>query len=208
MEKSKIIVILDAGHGSNTAGKRSPSPHALLEWKYSREIVNGIAKELQRENISYYIDHPEDLEIGGQSRDLVLRTNRANAKHAEAKKLGKTTIFISVHVNAAGSCLNWLNASGWTGWVSKNASSNSKKLAQLLYAEAEKRGLKGNRSVPSCKYWEADFWVLRKTNMPAVLTENLFMDNKKDVAYLLSEEGKKNIIAIHVDAIKKYIATV
>lgn len=41
--------------------------------------------------------------------------------------------------------------------------------------------------------------------MPAVLTENLFMDNKEDVKFLLSEEGKKQIIDLHVQGIKKYI---
>lgn len=136
---------------------------------------------------------------------MKLRTDRANAKHAEMKKQGKTSLFVSVHVNAAGSCAGWQNASGWTGWVAKSASNNSKKLAQILYAECEKRNLKGNRSVPKEKYWVADFWVVRKTNMPAVLTENLFMDNKEDVKFLLSEEGKKQIIDLHVQGIKKYI---
>ena len=41
--------------------------------------------------------------------------------------------------------------------------------------------------------------------MPSVLTENLFMDNKEDVKFLLSEEGKKQIIDLHVQGIKKYI---
>ena len=41
--------------------------------------------------------------------------------------------------------------------------------------------------------------------MPAVLTENLFMDNKEEVEYLLSEEGKKSIIDLHVEGIKQYI---
>ena len=50
-----------------------------------------------------------------------------------------------------------------------------------------------------------DFWVVRKTYMPAVLTENLFMDNKGNVEFLLSEEGKKTIIDLHVEGIKKYI---
>jgi N-acetylmuramoyl-L-alanine amidase len=43
------------------------------------------------------------------------------------------------------------------------------------------------------------------TSCPAVLTENLFQDNKGEVQYLLSEEGKRNIIELHLEAIKKYI---
>jgi N-acetylmuramoyl-L-alanine amidase len=41
--------------------------------------------------------------------------------------------------------------------------------------------------------------------MPAVLVENFFQDNKQDVQYLLSEEGRKDVIDIHVYGIEKYI---
>ena len=208
MDKSKIVVLLDNGHGKNTPGKRSPkleNGKQLFEWSYVREIVDGIAKKLQEEGINYYLVHPEYDEIGSQSNDLIIRTTRANAYHSKAKKEGKTTVFISVHVNASGISSGWNKASGWTAHIANQCSDKSLKLAQLLYAEAEKLGLKGNRSVPKEHAWRNDFWVVRKTNMPAVLTENLFMDNKEEVEYLLSEEGKKTIINLHVEGIKQYI---
>ena len=90
-------------------------------------------------------------------------------------------------------------------YVSKNASSNSKKLARLLYEEAEKRGLKGNRSVPAEKYWVQSLAMCRDTKCPAVLTENMFMDNKQDKEFLLSKEGREKIIDLHVQGIIKYI---
>jgi N-acetylmuramoyl-L-alanine amidase len=43
------------------------------------------------------------------------------------------------------------------------------------------------------------------TNCPAVLTENLFMDNKEDVKLLLSEEGKNKIVNLHVKGILTYL---
>ncbi len=208
MGKSKVTVLLDNGHGKNTPGKMSPKlddGRQLFEWDYAREIVNGIAEKLKAEGIPYYLVHPEDEEIKSQSNDLILRTNRANAKHAELKKEGKTSLFISIHVNAAGNSSKWNTASGWTVYIAKSASSNSKKLAKILYVEAEKRNLKGNRSIGPEKYLVNDFWVVRKTVMPAVLTENLFMDNKSDVEFLLSYEGKRTIIDLHVEGIKKYI---
>lgn len=208
MDKSKIVVLLDNGHGKNTQGKRSPkleNGKQLFEWSYVREIVDGIAKKLQEEGINYYLVHPEYDEIGSQSNDLIIRTTRANAYHSKAKKEGKTTVFISVHVNASGISKGWNKASGWTVHIANQCSDKSLKLAQLLYAEAEKLGLKGNRSVPKEHAWRNDFWVVRKTNMPAVLTENMFMDNKEEVEYLLSEEGKKTIINLHVEGIKRYI---
>ena len=82
---------------------------------------------------------------------------------------------------------------------------NSKKLAQCLYAQAEKYELQGNRSVPSCKYWTANYYVCRYTSCPAVLTENLFQDNKDDVEYMLTKEGKETLANIHVNGILAYL---
>ena len=52
---------------------------------------------------------------------------------------------------------------------------------------------------------EKNFTVIYKANCPAVLTENLFMDNKEECEYLLSEEGKQAIVNLHVDGILKYM---
>lgn len=40
-----------------------------------------------------------------------------------------------------------------------------------------------------------------------ILTENLFMDNREDMAFLESEEGAKIIINLHVDGILQYLST-
>ncbi len=49
---------------------------------------------------------------------------------------------------------------------------------------------------------EANFTVLHKTIMPAVLTENFFMDTERECKeYLMTKEGRKRIIDFHVEAI-------
>ena len=53
---------------------------------------------------------------------------------------------------------------------------------------------------------EARFYILVKTKCPAVLTESLFQDNKADVAFLLSDEGKNAITKLHVEGIIKYLS--
>ena len=52
---------------------------------------------------------------------------------------------------------------------------------------------------------EKDFYIIRHTSCPAVLTENLFMDNREDVAFLKSEEGSKSTVNLHVVGILKYL---
>jgi len=195
----KVCVFLDNGHGCNTKGKCSPDK-SILEYKWCREIVCYIHNELMKLGIQTFIVTPEQGDTS-----LNERVRRINKKYTELKKQGYTCFLISVHINAAGNDGKWHDASGWTGWVSKNSSKASKRLAQCLYNEAEKNGLKGNRWVPDCKYWEANYKILHDTNCPAVLTENMFQDNKEDVKFLLSERGKELIVSTHIQGILKYI---
>ena len=195
----KLCVILDNGHGIGTPGKCSPD-HSLYEWKWTREITSGIYDALSREGIEGHL-----LVLGDSDMPLPERVRWERVLTEQAKKAGMETCLISVHINAAGGDGKWKSARGWSGWIAQSASPKSKQLAQLLYAEAEKRGLQGNRSVPPEKYWVAPFYITTHSSCPAVLTENLFQDNREDVAFLLSEEGKRAIIDLHVQAIKKYI---
>lgn len=115
-------------------------------------------------------------------------------------------MLISIHCNAAGSG-QWMNARGWSAYTSKGKT-KSDKIADYLYKEAEKnfRGIniRKDNSDGDVDY-EENFYILKNTKCPAVLTENFFMDNKKDVEYLLSQEGRKAIVRTHVDAIINYI---
>lgn len=167
-----LTIILDNGHGSNTPGKCSPDK-SLLEYKWAREIVDMLIKELKALGFNAVKLVPEDIDIS-----LKERVRRANQIY---KDTNKQAILISVHCNAAGADGKWHTANGWSVFVSQNASKNSKRLAKDLYEQAEKRGLKGNRSVPKEKYWVQSLAMCHDTNCPAVLTENMFQDNKADV---------------------------
>ena len=78
-------------------------------------------------------------------------------------------------------------------------------MAQIIYKEAKYEGLQGNRWIPECLYFEQNYTILYRTNCPAILTENLFMDNFEDAQYLLSNDGKETITRIHLKSILKYI---
>ena len=194
-----LLVILDNGHGENTKGKCSPDKR-LLEWEWTREISSRLHNLLIMNGIDTVLLVPEDKDIS-----LSERVKREKKITKEAKKAGKETCLISIHINAAGGDGKWKTATGWSGWIAQDASEKSKQLAQLLYAQAEASNLQGNRCVPSTKYWTANFTICTDTSCPAVLTENLFQDNKEEVDFLLSEEGKQVIIDLHYNAIKKYI---
>ena len=193
---NSIIIIIDNGHGVNTPGKCSPDK-TLLEYKWTREIVDQLIIEFKKHGIEAVKLVPEETDIS-----LSQRVIRANQIY---KDNDKQAILISVHCNAAGSDGKWHNASGWSVFVAQNASSNSKRLARCLYEQTEKNGLQGNRSVPKEKYWVQSLAMCRDTNCPAVLTENMFQDNKEDVKLLLSDEGKKKIVDVHVQGVLSYL---
>lgn len=183
---------IDNGHGENTLGKCSPDKR-FREWSYTREIARRVVAELKSQGYDAELLTPEDRDVS-----LSERVRRANAV--------RDSIVISIHNNAAGGDGKWHNATGWSGFVAPNASQNSKRLAQILLEEAHKRGLQGNRSIPKEKYWVGNFAIIRDTKMPAVLTENLFQDSQEDVKLLESEEGKKKIVDLHVEGIKRYLS--
>lgn len=190
-------ILIDNGHGQDTPGKRSPD-RTFFEWKFNREIAIPLVEELKKRG------YDAERIVTEDAHDVTL-TERCRRVNAWCNKLGrKNVILVSVHANAAGNG-GWYNARGFSVFCAKVASDASHRLAQSLYAAAEARGLKGNRSVPKSRYWEANFTIIARTNCPAVLTENLFYDNKEDLAILKSDEGKKKIVDLHVEGIINYL---
>ena len=187
-------VILGTAHGSNVLGKCSPDK-SIREYQWSREMCLMIKERLDGLGIDCVIDIIEPIEKSVNYR--------AKLVNKIVRESNDDCIYISIHLNAAGVDGKWHNASGWTVYV--KCSEKSKALALSLFDIAEEKDLFGNRSLPVTGYYTGDFCVLRETICPAILTENLFQDNKKDVEYLLSDDGKENICDLHVKGILKYI---
>ena len=53
--------------------------------------------------------------------------------------------------------------------------------------------------------WEEDFYILRKSWCPAVLTENFFMDSHSDLEYLQCKAGKQAVVDTHVEGIVEWL---
>lgn len=208
----KIVIFLTPGHTKYTPGKHSPDK-SLYEWKYNRIILKMVEEELDKLGIQHWNSHPEDGWVDSShqndSKDLILRVQRINSKYTSVKKEGKTAIMLSIHVNAAGNGVVWKNATGWSAWTTRGQN-NSDKLANCLYDAAEeiltplKKKIRTDKSDGDRDY-ESNFYVIKNSNCVCTLTENFFMDSKQDCEWLLSDEGKKAVTAIHVEGIKKYI---
>lgn len=188
-------VLIDNGHGSNTPGKCSPDGR-LREYAYTREIAERLVMELRKNGIDAKRIVKEEIDV-----PLAERCRRVNEyKASEA-------ILVSIHCNAAGNGSDWMSARGWEAWTSVGKT-KADKLATCLYEDAEHclPGMKMRKDMTDGDPdKESQFYILRHTNCPAVLTENLFQDNREDVEFLLSEEGKRAIVSLHVWGIMKYL---
>ncbi len=190
-------ILIDNGHGIDTVGKQSPDG-ILKEWEYTREIAFRLERELT--SLGLYA-----VRIVPGQYDLKLR-DRCRKVNALCSEVGaENALLVSIHNNAAGMDGKWHGARGFSAHVSMNASAKSKALAKYLWDAALTYGLRGNRSIPKCGYLEQNLAICRDTKCPAVLTENLFQDNAEDVEYLMSEEGIKTIVQMHVEGIENYL---
>jgi N-acetylmuramoyl-L-alanine amidase len=211
MDKKDITIVLGTAHRMREPGKESPDKR-LKECVYSREIVKDIAAVLKSYGYIVEVDYePLDLPKTAQTSSFKLERNRelalrVNIVNDICKKRGaKNVLYVSIHNNASGSDGKWHDPQGWCVMVSNKASQNSKVLADCLFDAAKSNGLKTRQPLPTQKYWPQSLYVLNNTQCPAVLTENLFQDNKSDVDFLLSEEGRHAITRLHIEGIIRYI---
>ena len=195
-----MVILTDPGHGIDTLGKRSPDGK-LREYKYAREIAAEVVKRLKTMdyNAQLLVTEENDISLG-------TRCKRVNdiCKHFGTSNV----LLVSIHLNAKGSGAAWMDARGWQACVSLNSSAKSKQLACYLFDAAQAEGLKMRSPKAGQKWWAQNLAICRDTNCPAVLTENLFQDNKQDVEFLLSDKGREAIINLHVQGIINYIKSV
>jgi N-acetylmuramoyl-L-alanine amidase len=193
-----MIVILDNGHGHDTPGKRSPSGmltdlgmNALYEFEFNRDIVNRLIRMLDEACINFYELVPEVNDIPLNER--CDRANKVAANHPGA-------FLVSVHANAGG-------GTGWEVFTSVGET-ESDRIADIFYKEAEREfpEFRMRKDLADGDYdKEAHFYILKHTTCPAILTENFFMDHKKDLELLISDEGRQRIAKMHFNAIAKYM---
>ncbi|MEN2468008.1 N-acetylmuramoyl-L-alanine amidase [Ornithinibacillus sp. JPR2-1] len=185
-----VKIALDAGHGMNTPGKRTPDGER--EWSFNSKVVAAATKYLNEyDNVTVIrLDDP----TGKTDVSLTARTNKANSQKAD--------ILISYHHNA--------NTGQWGNWTGTETyhypgSSTGLAIAKKIHpAIVRAMGLR-DRGIKS-----ANFHMLRESNMPAILIEGGFMDSTIDIKKLrdnsvLDRTGKAlaDAIAAHFGLKKK-----
>ena len=192
-------IILDNGHGKETPGKCSPKwkdGTQLFEWEFARDVVRHIEGKLRALGFDVRVIVPEMTDV-----TLGERVRRTNAICKE--KGAGNCLFVSIHANGGG-------GTGWEAFTTPGKT-KSDDFATVLYEEAEKMWGKewrirkdGTDGDPDK---EANFYVIKGANCPAVLVENFFMDTERDCRYIMSQEGRDVCAEVVKNAIVRYYST-
>lgn len=159
-------ILLDAGHGPATPGKRSPDGK-LLEFSFNSAVVGMVHHYLLSEGVEVVFSHSTNRDV-----PLTERTTLANKLNVDA--------FVSIHANAFGN--EWNAAQGIETYIYPKASKQSEALADVIHTSLIAACRRKDRGIKT-----ANFAVLRDTKMPAILVECGFMTNREEADLLLQK---------------------
>jgi len=175
MPLSNKIIVVDAGHGAWDPG--------MVSGKVEEKDINlGIAKKLQvfleQGGATVIITRQDDSDLAKTKKgDMQARRLIANTSKAD--------IFVSVHQNS----YNNSSVKGFQAFYF-NESDNSKKLADSIQSSLKEFVDPGNKLSSKAN---KNYYVLKQTEMPAVLVECGFLTNYSDRTNLSSEEYQEKI---------------
>jgi len=166
-------IAIDAGHGPETAGKRTPDD-SMREFRFNSVTARYVREELLKyEGVEVLFTHADD---GSRDVPLKERTDKANAWKADA--------LVSIHANAYGS--TWNDAQGIETFVYTSRPAEAVKLAEavqqhlLLETGRKNRGVKAD-----------NLHMVRESHMTAILAECGFMTNKTEAELLKSDSYRR-----------------
>jgi len=189
MPLDRKIIVVDAGHGGFDPG--------MVSNKVEEKHINlSIAKKLQvfleQGGATVFLTRVEDAALSsGKSGDMNARRLIANTSHAD--------IFVSIHQNSYASA----NVKGAQVFFF-NESDNSEKLAICIQTKIKEFADASNKFKAKAN---KNYYVLKQTEMPAVLVECGFLTNYNDRQKLTSDEYQEKMAwAIYLGIVDYFTA--
>ncbi|MBX0319735.1 N-acetylmuramoyl-L-alanine amidase [Shouchella clausii] len=169
---AKIAICAGHGGSNSTPGKRTPDGE--YEWNFNDKVVRAAIAVLKASG--HQVLRTDDAS-GRTDIGLTTRVNAANNWGAD--------VYVSVHHNALST--EWFNGSGGVEtYTYTGAQPKSERLAKEVHKRIvsamglRDRGLK-----------KANFYIVKNTKMPAILTEGGFMDSKVDIVAMRDDKKLK-----------------
>ena len=168
-------IAIDAGHGSNTAGKRTPNGYRE---HYANVVVANYLYDILKANPSQF----DIIKTGWNDSNYSDDEDTSLGNRQKAIKNYGCDISISIHFNASGDGTTYNSASGIETYYHTTNYVNSKKLAECVQNELIKgtpqknRGVKqGNLAMCNCA---------SMGTKASILCELGFMTNKEEATLM------------------------
>ncbi|MDO4553354.1 MAG: N-acetylmuramoyl-L-alanine amidase [Bacillota bacterium] len=186
-------VVLDAGHGVETAGKCAPDG-SYYEHEFALDMAYRIKAILERHGVEVTLTRTDEhLLAATDNLCLKKRVEIANA-------IKDLNLFVSLHSNASGS--TWSTAAGFCVYTSAASDSAGRnKAAKAIIARAQEAGI----TMRSSALVHEMYYVLRYTNAPAVLIEHGFHTSKAEVALLKTASYRNTLAMVDAKGILDYL---
>ncbi|MFC4620580.1 N-acetylmuramoyl-L-alanine amidase [Camelliibacillus cellulosilyticus] len=174
-------IYLDPGHGGSDPGA---SGNGIEEKNITLDIALRIRDILldEYEGVEVKLSRATDTYIG-----LETRTDEANTWGAD--------YFLSIHCNSFNG-----SAHGYEDYIYIGLSdaSSTAKYQDIIHEEVASINQLTERGTK-----KADFHVLRESSMPALLTENGYIDNDHDAALMKKSSWRQSVARGHVNGLAR-----
>ena len=185
IKRNKYSVVIDPGHGGSDSG--AVGIDGLQETDVVLDVSKIVTKLLLEKGVSVKMTRDKEVEV-----DLSPRVALANKTNSD--------IFVSIHANASRGKKRYINGietfyySGWRG--------------RLLAEKIQKEILKVSPGSPDRGVRRGRYFVIKRTNMPAVLAEIGFVTGRLDARRLEKKIHRRRVAFAIAKGILEYFKRV
>ena len=184
-------IAIDPGHGGSDSGAIGPT--GIMEKSITMRVSRELKRLLETEGATVILTRTGDTEVSEKGasatsvEELQARCDVANKANAD--------IFLSIHADA----FTNREVKGTTAYYYTKGTKQSKRLADNVRTALIDAIGTVDRGTQSC-----NFYVVKHTDMPAILVEISFISNPDEEKMMNSETGIKKIAQGIADGIADY----
>ena len=182
VKKNKFYVVIDPGHGGPDSGAIGIG--GLRETDVVLDVSKIVTNILNKKGVKVKMTRTNEIDL-----DLGPRVSMANKTKAD--------IFVSIHANASVGKkrnINGLETFYYSGWKGR-----------LLAEKIQKQIIKVSPGSPDRGVRRGSYFVIKQTNMPAVLVEIGFVTGKLDGSRLSKDMHRERVAYAIARGILEYL---
>ena len=184
------IITLDAGHGGSDPG--AIGSDGTKEKNITLPITKMLKEILEDKGAKVYMTRTTDVDVFGP--------NASDAEELQARvNVGEkynSDMFVSLHINSS---VN-KNVGGFSTYYYPKTDND------LRLAKNIQNKLAANFGVDDLGVRQANFYVIKRISMPAVLVEMCFISNEKELTLMKGQWFQKKTARLIAEGIERYFA--